>query len=147
MHPTRYRDKEWGSLDIPNNSNVTKGYKLYNKKTWKLIMSRDVQFLKNKTCIWTLTQSKEKEVVIEEDFVEDNENQKDSITNIYISNTLWTRIFHVRHHSMARLVFIGEKLVLEKTESPLILFYFKRENKTRRKTLKSDSIVFGKACI
>ena len=110
-------------------------------------MSRDVQFLRNKTCIWTLTQNKEKEVAIEEDFVEDNENQKDSTTNIYISNTLWTRIFHVRPHSMARLVFIGEKLVLEKTESPLILFYFKRKNKTRKKTLKSDSIVFGKACL
>ena len=30
----------------------------------------------------------------------------------------------------------GEKLVLEKSEPPLILFYFKRENKTRKKTLK-----------
>ena len=36
----------------------------------------------------------------------------------------------------ARLTFIGEKLVLEKLESPLILFYFKREKKTRKKTLK-----------
>ena len=49
---------------------------------------------------------------------------------------LWTYIFHVRHHSMARLVFIGKKLVLERLESPPILFYFKRENKTRKKTLK-----------
>ena len=47
-----------------------------------------------------------------------------------------TCIFHVRPHSMARLIFIGEKLVLKKLESPLILFYFKRENKTRKKTLK-----------
>ena len=37
---------------------------------------------------------------------------------------------------MARLTFIGEKLVFEKSESPLILFYFKRENKIRKKTLK-----------
>ena len=36
-----------------------------------------------------------------------------------------------------RLAFIGEKkLVLEKLESPLILFYFRRKNKTRKKTLK-----------
>ena len=36
-----------------------------------------------------------------------------------------------------RIAFIGEKkLILEKSKSPLILFYFKRENKTRKKTLK-----------
>ena len=46
-----------------------------------------------------------------------------------------------------RLTFISEKLVLEKLESPLILFYFKRKNKTRKKTLKNNSIVFGKACL
>ena len=34
------------------------------------------------------------------------------------------------------LFFIGEKLVLEKLESPLILFYFKKESKTRKRTLK-----------
>ena len=34
------------------------------------------------------------------------------------------------------LLFICEKIVLEKSESPLILLYFKRENKTRKKTLK-----------
>ena len=37
---------------------------------------------------------------------------------------------------MGRLIFIGEKLVLENLESPLILFYFKKKNKTRKKTLK-----------
>ena len=37
---------------------------------------------------------------------------------------------------LTRLVFIGKKLVLEKLESPLILFYFKKENKTKKKTLK-----------
>ena len=51
--------------------------------------------------------------------------------------TLWTCIFHVRPHSMTRLIFIGEKLVLEKLDSPLILFYLKKENKTRKKTLKN----------
>ena len=49
---------------------------------------------------------------------------------------VWTHIFHMRPHSMAMLIFIGEKLVLEKLESPLILFYFKKENKIRKKTLK-----------
>ena len=49
---------------------------------------------------------------------------------------LWTRIFHLRPHSMGETRFIGEKLVLEKSELPLILFYFKKENKTRKKTLK-----------
>ena len=48
---------------------------------------------------------------------------------------LWTHIFHVHPHSMAELFFISEKLVLEKLESPLILFYLKRENKTIKKTL------------
>ena len=43
-----------------------------------------------------------------------------------------------------RFVFIGEKLVLEKLASPFILFYFKRENKIRKKTLKSDSIFLEK---
>ena len=49
---------------------------------------------------------------------------------------VWTHIFHMRPHSMAMLIFIGEKLVLEELESPLILFYFKKENKIRKKTLK-----------
>ena len=35
-----------------------------------------------------------------------------------------------------RFCFNSENLFLEKLESPLILFYFKRENKTRKKTLK-----------
>ena len=38
-------------------------------------------------------------------------------------------------HQRDSLLF-GEKLVLEKLESPLILFYFWKENKTRKKTLK-----------
>ena len=48
---------------------------------------------------------------------------------------------------MARLIFIGEKLVLDKLESPLILFYFKMENKTRKKTLKKRLHNFGKASL
>ena len=40
--------------------------------------------------------------------------------------------------------FNNEKLVLEKSESPLILFYFKRENKIRKKTLKKQLHNFGK---
>ena len=43
-----------------------------------------------------------------------------------------------------KLAFIGEKLILEKLESPLILFYFKRENKTRKKTLKKWLHIFWK---
>ena len=69
-------------------SDVTKGYKLYNPETRKLIMSRDVQFLENEIWTWSQTQSEGKEVILEEDFVEDNENQKDSTTNISISKTL-----------------------------------------------------------
>ena len=45
---------------------------------------------------------------------------------------LWTRIFHVHPHSMARLIFIGEKLVLEKLELPLILFYFILKEKIKQ---------------
>ena len=62
----------------------------------------------------------------------------------YPCTHLWTHIFHVRPHSMARLIFIGEKLVLENLESPFILFYFKKENKTRKKTLKKWLHSFGK---
>ena len=36
---------------------VTKRYKLYNPETWKLIVSRDVQFLENECQTWTQTQS------------------------------------------------------------------------------------------
>ena len=36
--------------------------------------------------------------------------------------TMWTYIFHVRPYSMAKLIFIGEKLVLEKFATYFILF-------------------------
>ena len=38
----------------------------------------------------------------------------------------------------------GEKLILANSESPLILFYFKRENKIRKKTLKKMTHSFWK---
>ena len=58
---------------------------------------------------------------------------------------MWTNIFHMCPYSMVRLAFIGENFVLKKSELPLILFYFKRENKIRKKTLKNcDSIVLEK---
>ena len=42
-----------------------------------------------------------------------------------IMANLWTRIFHVRPHSIGETrFFICEKLILEKLESPLILFLF-----------------------
>ena len=41
-------------------SDVTKGHNLYNPKTGKLIVSRDVQFLENENWTWTQTQSEEK---------------------------------------------------------------------------------------
>ena len=45
---------------------------------------------------------------------------------------------------MARLIFIGEKLVLEKLESPLILIYLKGKIKQERKPLRNVSIVLEK---
>ena len=46
-----------------------------------------------------------------------------------------------------RFIFIGEKLVLEKLESSFILFYFKRENKIRKKILKKWFHSFGKTSL
>ena len=63
---------------------------------------------------------------------------------LYISN-LRTCIFQVRSHSSVRLVFLVKNYFLEKLDLLLILFYFKRENKTRNKRLKKcDSIVLEK---
>ena len=44
-----------------------------------------------------------------------------------------------------KLAFDDEKLFLVKSESPLILFYLKRENKTRNKTLKKVTPLFWKS--
>ena len=41
-------------------------------------------------------------------------------------------------------LFNGGKLVLEKSESPLILFYFKRGSKIRKKTLRKVTPKFWK---
>ena len=48
---------------------------------------------------------------------------------------------------LTRLIFIGEKIVLEKLESPLILFYFKREKNKKKKTLKKWLHSFGQASL
>ena len=51
----------------------------------------------------------------------------------------------------ARLAFyyFCEKLIFGKKVGVATYFilFFKRENKTRNKTLKNDSIIFGKACL
>ena len=44
----------------------------------------------------------------------------------------------------ARLAFVGEKLVLEKSKSPFILFYLKNKNKTRKKNPKEMTSYFKK---
>ena len=47
------------------------------------------------------------------------------ISNVFFKTLLWTRIFHVRPHSIGETrFFICEKLILEKLESPPILFLF-----------------------
>ena len=59
---------------------------------------------------------------------------------------VWTRIFHMRPHSIGetRFLFV-KKLILEKLESLPILFLFWRENKTRKKNLKNWLHSFGKS--
>ena len=43
------------------NGDVTKGCKLFNLKTWKLIVNRNILFLENESWTWTQKQNKEKE--------------------------------------------------------------------------------------
>ena len=58
-------------------------------------------------------------------------------TQSTIKVIVWTCIFHMCSHSIDETHFYWwKKLILEKSESLLILLYFKRENKTRKKTLK-----------
>lgn len=65
-----------------------------------------------------------------------------------LAGSVWTRIFHVRPHSIGLTRFYLVKILfLEKSESSLILFYLKGEIKQERKPKKSDSIVFGKTCL
>ena len=59
---------------------------------------------------------------------------------------LWTRIFHVRPHSIGKTRFYLWKINFWKSQSHyLFYFYFKGKIKQERKTLKCDSIIFGKA--
>ena len=58
---------------------------------------------------------------------------------------LWTRIFHMHPTRSARLIFYLWKNSFEKSEMPLILFYFKKENKIKKKTLKKWLHSFSKS--
>ena len=60
---------------------------------------------------------------------------------------LWTRIFHVRSHSIDETHFLfGKNWFLKKSWSRhLFYFYFEGKIKQERKTLKCDSIIFGKS--
>ena len=51
---------------------------------------------------------------------------------------LWTRIFHVRPHSIGetRFLFVKNWFLKKSWSRHLFYFYFWRENKTRNKTLK-----------
>ena len=51
-HSKKFDDKNEKHIFIGYND-VTKGYKLCNLEIGKLIVSRDVQFLENKSWIWT----------------------------------------------------------------------------------------------
>ena len=61
---------------------------------------------------------------------------------------MWTRIYHVHPHSIGETRFYFGKvkiLVLEKIGvATYFYFYFKGKIKQERKTLKNDSIIFGK---
>ena len=61
---------------------------------------------------------------------------------------MWTRIYHVHPHSISETRFYFGKvkiLVLEKIGvATYFYFYFKGKIKQERKTLKNDSIIFGK---
>ena len=66
--------------------------------------------------------------------------------DVYI---LWTRIFHTRPHSIGETRFFNYlwKINFWKKKSwscHLFYFYFKGKIKQERKTLKNDSIIFGK---
>ena len=61
---------------------------------------------------------------------------------MFVSMLLLTRSFHVRPYSMGmtRFLYVLENhLKKNGLESPLILFYFKEENKIRNKNPKLDS--------
>ena len=59
----------------------------------------------------------------------------ESLLQEALSNWLWTCIFHVHPHSMARLAFIEKKrkiFLKKKLESPLILFIFFKEKQNKK---------------
>ena len=62
---------------------------------------------------------------------------------------LWTRIFHVRPHSIGetRFLFVKNWFLKKGWSRHLFYFYFEGKIKQERKTLKSDSIVLEKACL
>ena len=74
-----------------------------------------------------------------------------AIPSFMLHTLLWTDIFHVRPHSIDKIRFyLVEKFIFGKfgVTTYFILFYFKRENKTRKKTLKKWlHIFFGKTCL
>ena len=43
------------------NGDVTKGCKLFNLKTWKLIVNKNILFLENESWTWAQKQNEEKE--------------------------------------------------------------------------------------
>ena len=63
-----------------------------------------------------------------------------------VKTRLWTREFHVRPHSISETRFLFMKNNFWKSRSRhLFYFYFKGKIKQERKTLKCDSIIFGKS--
>ena len=62
-----------------------------------------------------------------------------------MNSHLWTCIFHMRPHSIGETHFLFVKNNFWKSRSRhLFYFYFKGKIKQERKTLKCDSIIFGK---
>ena len=63
----------------------------------------------------------------------------------YTNMHMWTRISHVRTHSIGETRFLFWKSDLRKVGvATYFYFYFKGKIKQERKTLKNDSIIFGK---
>ena len=60
---------------------------------------------------------------------------------------VWTRIFHVHPHSIGetRFLFVKNCFLKKKVGVATYFIYFKGKIKQERKTLKCDSIIFGKS--
>ena len=63
-------------------------------------------------------------------------NSSPTLFSFFLFYLIWTRIFHMRPHLIGETRFYLWKNCFGKSELPLILFYFKRKNKIRKKTLK-----------